>query len=89
MTASSAQRPPAVSDLTFSLTFLISVQRTNTATETTMSSTTTPYIGSMISLVSKSDIRYEGILYGVDSKEATIALAKGLFIHRLLLYFLN
>jgi protein LSM14 len=33
-----------------------------------------PYIGSRISLVSKSDIRYEGILYTVDPKEQTVAL---------------
>ncbi|CAG7727202.1 unnamed protein product [Allacma fusca] len=34
------------------------------------------FIGSKISLISKSEIRYEGILYSLDLQEATISLAK-------------
>lgn len=34
------------------------------------------FIGSRISLISKSEIRYEGILYALDLQEATISLAK-------------
>eukprot|EP01092_Planopodium_desertum_P012799 TRINITY_DN60761_c0_g1_i3.p2 TRINITY_DN60761_c0_g1~~TRINITY_DN60761_c0_g1_i3.p2 ORF type:complete len:162 (-),score=12.88 TRINITY_DN60761_c0_g1_i3:53-538(-) len=33
-----------------------------------------PYIGSRISLISKSEIRYEGTLYNIDTKEYTVAL---------------
>ena len=35
-----------------------------------------PYIGSKISLISKKDIRYEGILYNINKKEATVALQR-------------
>ena len=42
-----------------------------------MASSGNPYLGSKVSLISKSDIRYEGTLYAIDAKESTLALARG------------
>lgn len=39
----------------------------------------TAYIGSKISLISKKEIRYEGILYTLDMEEATVTLSQGNF----------
>lgn len=37
----------------------------------------TQLLGTKISLISKSEIRYEGILFSLDPHESTLALAKG------------
>ena len=37
----------------------------------------TPFIGAVISLVSKAEVRYEGTLYNIDPVKATVALQNG------------
>ena len=41
------------------------------------SSNSTPYIGSKITLIAKSEVRYEGVLYNINTIKSTVALQNG------------
>jgi len=43
-----------------------------------------PLIGSKISLISKNEIRYEGILYDINKVDTTIALKDGASLAKIL-----
>lgn len=46
-------------------------------------------LGSKISLISKSEIRYEGILFTLNPNESTLALAKGKRLFSFFFFFLS
>lgn len=39
-----------------------------------------PLVGSRISLISKKDIRYEGVLFSINTNDASLALQHGEFL---------
>ncbi len=38
------------------------------------------FLGCKIQLISKSEIRYEGTLYTIDTEQSSVALANGLYL---------
>lgn len=42
----------------------------------------TEFIGAKISLISRSDIRYVGILHEINSEDSTVALEQGIHVEK-------
>ena len=42
--------------------------------------TSVSFIGNKITLISKAAVRYEGILFDVNTKDSTVTLSKGVFL---------
>jgi hypothetical protein len=47
----------------------------------------TPFIGALISLVSKAEVRYEGTLFSIDPGKATVCLQNGNFFFFFFFFF--
>jgi protein LSM14 len=47
------------------------------------------FVGSRISLISKSDVRYVGILHSISTEEATVSLEQGRLQHILFMSKIN
>jgi len=43
----------------------------------------TEFIGAKISLISRADIRYEGIIHEINPEKSTITLKRGIFSEKL------